>query len=501
MAKKQKQQNNQGQETRPPVVVIMGHVDHGKTSLLDYIRQTKVAAGEAGGITQSIGAYQVEHKGKKITFIDTPGHEAFYAMRSRGAKVADIAVLVVAADDGVMPQSKEAIKHITHAAIPLIVAITKIDKQNADSAKVKNQLLQEQIVIEEFKGKVPSVEVSAKTGQGVDDLLDTINLVAEVEELAADTSTKARGVVVEAALDHKRGPTASLLVKGGTLRVNDVIVFSSTFGRAKILEDFRGSEVQSVPPGTPVLMVGVEQAPLVGDKWKVVATVEQAQLFVQEEQKKYGEKREVLDLPEGARVINVILKADVAGTLEALREILRGIESENVSLRVLNQNAGEIVESDVKLASAANALVIGFRTKINQSAAGFSRQMGVEVIVCDVIYELVEKVRARIQELMDEEKREVEIGSLTTLAIFRTEKTRMIIGGKVNEGGIVRGATARIFRGEESVGEGKIAQLKIQDKAVEKVDTGKECGVLFNGTARIEVGDILRAYEIKGGHI
>ena len=501
MAKSQKQKNNKNRETRPPVVVIMGHVDHGKTTILDSIRNQKVAEGESGGITQHIGAYQVEHQGKQITFIDTPGHEAFYAMRSRGAKVADIAVLVVAADDGVMPQTKEAIKHITHAGIPMIIAITKIDKQNADPAKVKNQLLEEQIVIEEFKGKVPSVEVSAKTGQGLDDLLDIINLVAEVEELTASSDIAAKGVVVEAELNHKRGPMGTVLIQEGTLHTNDVIAFSSTSGRLKMLEDFQGREITSAGPGTPVVVVGMEQVPRVGEKWKVVSTLEQARIFVQEEQKKYGEQKEVLDFPEGSRIINVVLKADVAGTLEALHELLRGIASDNVSLRVLSQSVGEVMESDVKLASTAHALIVGFRTKVNQSAAGFAQQMGVEVIISDVIYDVVEKVRARIAELMDEEKHEVEIGSLQVLAIFRTEKSRMIIGGKVSEGELKRGAKSQVFRGEELVGGGKIVQLKIQDKVVEKVEAGKECGILFDGSARIQVGDTLRAYEIQGRQI
>jgi len=250
----------------PPVVVIMGHVDHGKTSILDFIRKSKIAEKETGGITQHTGAYQVDHLGKKITFIDTPGHEAFYAMRSRGAKVADIAILVVAADDGIMPQTKEAIKHIKHADIPMIIAINKIDKPNADVARVKNQLLEQEIVIEELKGKVPSVEVSANTGQGIDNLLEIISLVAEVEELKADESSKVRGVVIEAELNHKRGPIATLIVKKGVLKLGQVIVFASTYGKIKELEDFQGGQIKEARPGTPVIVVGMEEVPLVGEK-------------------------------------------------------------------------------------------------------------------------------------------------------------------------------------------------------------------------------------------
>jgi translation initiation factor IF-2 len=487
--------------TRPPVVVIMGHVDHGKTTLLDYIRKTKVAEAEAGGITQHTGAYQAEHQGKKITFIDTPGHEAFYAMRSRGAKVADIAILVIAADDGVMPQTKEALDHIRHAGIPIVVAISKIDKPNADPMKVKNQLLSEQIVVEEFKGKVPSIELSSKTGQGIDSLLEIINLVAEIEELKVDTEAKAEGVVIEAELNHKRGPTATLLVKEGVLKTNDILSLSSTFGRARELEDFLGNRQDMIGAGSPAFVVGLGEVPLVGERFLVVDGMEEAKKRTEEKKIKHGESGEIIEPKDGVKTLNIVLKADVGGTLEAVREVLYGIKGENISIRILSQGVGEIMESDIKLASGANAVIVGFRTKVNQPVEAFARQMKVEIVLSGIIYELVEKVRAKINELLSAEVEEIALGSLKVLAIFRTEKTRMIVGGKVMEGGIKRGAKIRVKRSDEPVGEGRVAQLKIGEKATDKAEKGQECGVLFDGSSKIQVGDILEAYEIHSKSI
>jgi len=496
-----KKQTKKNMQTRPPVVVIMGHVDHGKTSILDYIRKAKVAETESGGITQHIGAYQVEQGGKQITFIDTPGHEAFYAMRSRGAKIADIAVLVVAADDGVMPQTKEAVTHIKRAGIPMIVAINKIDKENAEAAKVKKQLLETEVIIEEFKGDVPSCEVSATTGQGIDDLLDTINLVAEVEELKGSVEGKARGAVIEAEVSSKRGPVATFLVKEGTLRMGDIVATSSTVGRIKIMEDFRGGQLSEAAPSTPVLVVGLGQVPQVGEKFVVKDTIEEAEARVLSKQRKLKQEREVLDLGEDKRVLNIVLKADVKGTLEAVHELLRGIGGEEVVFRILTESTGEIVESDIKLAASAKALIVGFRTRVNKSAEVFARQMKVEIVTSDIIYELVESVRSKVSEILAAKVEDVDVGELKVLAIFRTEKSRMIVGGKVNDGEVRRSAKIRVLRSDEVVGEGRVAQLKIQDKVVEKVEKGQECGVLFEGSTKIEVGDVLQAHEKRESKI
>jgi len=475
----------------------MGHVDHGKTSILDYIRKAKVAEKEAGGITQSIGAYQAEYQGKVITFIDTPGHEAFYAMRSRGAKVADIAVLVVAADDGMMPQTKEAIEHIKHAGIPMIVAVNKMDKPNADPVKVKNQLLEQEIVVEDYQGKVPSIAVSAKTGQGIDELLETINLVAELEELHADLDVPAKGLVVEAELNHRRGPTATFITKEGILKIGDSVALSSTFGKIKAMDNFRGEPVESANPGTPALVFGLENVPLVGDKFKVVSSIEEAQKFAEEESRKYNVDGEVLETAPDLKILNIVLKADVQGTLEAAREVLKGISGENFAIRILSQSVGEIVEADIKLAATANAFIVGFRTKLNSRSVDFAKQMKVEIAISEIIYDLVEKVRAKINEFLSAEKKEVSVGELKIMAVFHTEKTRMIVGGRVIEGEIRRGVKARVLREDEEIGDGKIAQVKIGDKPAEKpVPKGQECGVLFEGQIKIEAGDVLQCYEI-----
>lgn len=485
-------------QIRPPIVVVMGHVDHGKTSILDFIRKAKVAEGEAGGITQSIGAYQAEHQGKLITFIDTPGHEAFYAMRSRGAKVADIAMLVVAADDGIMAQTKEAIEHIKHAGIPMIVAINKADKAGADQAKVKNQLLEEGIVVEDYQGKVPSVLVSAKTGQGIDELLETINLVAELEELKADLAVKAKGVVIEAELDHRRGPVATLLIKEGTLKAGDIVALASSFGKIKAMNNFRGEMLEQATPGTPVLVIGLENVPSVGDTFEVVEILEEAKKIAAEESRKYKQEGEVLEVMPDVKALNIVLKADVQGTLEAAREVLKGIKGENFRVRILHQSVGEIAEADIKLAAATSALVVGFRTTLGSKSSDFAKQTKVDIVTSEIIYDLVEKVRVKIGEFLSAEKKEVEIGRLKVLAIFLTEKTRMIVGGKVQEGEMRRGVKVRVLRSEEVIGEGRIAQIKIGDKAAEKpVMKGQECGVLFEGQVKILPGDILLAYEMQ----
>jgi translation initiation factor IF-2 len=324
-----------------------------------------------------------------------------------------------------------------------------------------------------------------------------INLVAEVEELKAETGKPSSGVVIEAELNHQRGPTAMLLVKEGTLRKNDIVSLSSTFGRARELENFLGKGIDSSGPGSPAFVVGLSEVPQVGEKFKVVQSIKEAESIMGEKQKKYGLEREIIEQKEGAKILNVVLKADAGGTLEAVHDILRSIKSDNFYIRVLSENTGDIVESDVKLASAAGAIIIGFRTKLNQSAELFARQMKVEIILGNVIYDLVENVRAKINELLSKGSEEVEIGEFKVLAIFRTEKSRMIVGGKVIEGEIKRGAKIHVARDNNIIGEGRVAQLKIGEKAVDKAEKGKECGVLFEGPVRILLGDIFKIYEVR----
>ena len=482
-----------GTAPKPPVVVILGHVDHGKTSLLDYIRKSRVAAKESGGITQHVGAYQVTHQDKLITFIDTPGHEAFSAMRSRGADVADMALLIVAADDGVMPQTTEALAHIKQASIPYIVVINKIDITSADPQKIKNQLLEYEVLLEGMGGKVPVVEVSAQTGQGVDDLLEMIGLVWEVEGNEARYGGPAEGVVVESFQNPHRGPSATLLVHEGTLTAKDIVATSTVWGKVRILEDFAGESITDAGPATPALVVGLDDVPGVGEQFVVVASATEAEAHVAEKANKESDAN-VLEIAEGQKVLNIIVKADAHGTLEAVEEMLRSVSTEAVLVRILDKGVGGITENDVKLAAAGKAIVVGFRVGSNPSAKKLAEQTGVTLQRFDIIYELVQEVRTIALGLVDTETVEVPQGRLKVLAIFRTEHSRMIVGGRVGSGEIARGMLARVIRGEEVIGEGKIGRLQIQERVVERVAKGEEIGVLFEGTARIEEGDTLEIF-------
>lgn len=479
--------------TRPPVVVILGHVDHGKTSILDYIRHTKVAETESGGITQHTGAYQVTQDGKTITFIDTPGHEAFSAMRSRGARVADIAVLVIAADDGVMPQTREAIKHIEKASIPFIVAITKIDKPEADAGKIKNQLLEEQVTLEGYGGDVPNVEVSAKSGQGIDELLDMINLVAELEEFRVDEDDATELVVIEVALDARRGATATLLVKKGILRTNDIIAGSSAWARVKHMEDFQGHAMRQATPSTPVLLIGFNTAPRVGERFVAVASIKEAEERIVNKERKSDEGH-LLEIKEGQKVVNIIMKADAEGTLEAIRDVLSSIESDEVVLRMLQAGVGEITDSDVRLAITGKALLIGFRVKTNKIAQTLAANNNTPIVTFDTIYDLVEGVRLALTQRLDPVITETVVGKLEVLQIFRTEANRMIVGGKIMVGELRSGLSLKVFREGEEIGAGKLSELRQGSQITEKAGEGAEVGIAFLGEIKIEEGDILEAF-------
>lgn len=478
---------------RPPVVVVLGHVDHGKTSILDYIRKTKVAEKESGGITQHVGAYEVEYKNKKITFIDTPGHEAFSAMRGRGAKVADIAILVVAADEGVKPQTKEAISHIKKVGIPMIVAINKVDKPEANPEKIKRQLAENEVLVEEFGGKIPSVEISAKTGQGIDDLLELIILVAEMERLEGDLSKPAEGVVIEAYLDSLRGPTATLLIREGILRQGDIIGTASTFGKIKILENFQGIPIKEALPSQPTIVIGFETTPQVGEKFKVFSDINEAQKYIEKKERKSGDG-EVFSIEPGQKVLNLILKADVLGSLEAIEEVLKNLPQEKVILRILKKEVGEINESDIKLANSAKAKILGFRVKISPIAAGLKEQLKIGVLVFDIIYDLIQGVRTLMEKLVEPEIKKIILGKVKILAVFRQESNRQIVGGKVIEGEVRLGSKIEVFRNEEKIAEGKLINLQKNKKDAEKVQKGEECGILYEGEGKIEEGDVLVFY-------
>lgn len=479
--------------SRPPIVVVLGHIDHGKTSLLDRIRESHVAEREAGGITQHIGAYQIEHGGKKITFIDTPGHEAFSAMRSRGAKVADIAILVIDATEGVKAQTKEVISHIKKTQIPFIIALNKIDKPESDPEKVKRELQKEEIQVEEFGGKVPAVLVSAKTGEGIPDLLDLILLVAEMENLKTTLKEPARGVIIEAFLDSKRGPIATLLLDSGTLKTGDIVGTSSTFGTIKKLENFQGSLVKIANPAEPVILLGFNDVPRVGEGFKVFTALEVAKNNVGLFEKKAVSR--VLEISPEQKVLNLILKADVVGSIEAIEEVLQNLPQEKIILRILKSEVGEINKTDIELIREAKGAILGFRTKMDPVARLLSERERVKLIKAEIIYDLVEDVRKLMESRLEPEVVRQDLGKVKTLVIFITEKNRQIVGGKVMEGEVQKGAKIEVFKGEELAGRGKIINLQRDKKDIDMLSKGDECGILFEGNVKIEEGDVLVIYR------
>ena len=493
-----KRSDNKNLQSRPPIVVVLGHVDHGKTTLLDAIRKTNVVAKESGGITQHIGAYQIEHKGKLITFIDTPGHEAFCQMRSRGAKAADIAVLVVAGEEGVKPQTKEVINCIKKEGISTIVAVNKMDKPQANFEKTIGELEKEGLMVEQRGGKIPAVKISAQAGTGVNDLLEMVVLVSEMEELKADISKLANGVVIESYMDSKRGATATLLVLEGILKVGQWIVCGSAYGKIKSLNDFKGDKIEEAKPGTPTIVIGLNEVPVVGDKFEVVEHEEAA--FAKAAAAKEAKIKKPIEIKqpdEDSKILNIILKADVQGSLEAIWESLAKLGLEGIGLNILKADVGDISEADVKLAYPANAMIIGFRVKTPSDISNHAKRSGVRIRNYDVIYELFESIRKDAAKLLGPEISREDLGKMKIIAIFRKEKTRMIVGGKVTEGKIVNKTQIDIIRNEEKIGSGKIIQLQHNKQDVAEVEKGREAGILFEGDAIIEEGDVLECYQIE----
>jgi len=480
-------------------VVILGHVDSGKTSILDFIRKSHIAEKESGGITQHIGAYQIEHKGKKITFIDTPGHEAFSQMRSRGAKVADIAVLVVDSCKGVEPQTKEAIFHIKLAEVPLIVALNKTDRPEANPEKVKKELIKEDIQVESLGGRVPSVNVSARTGQGVDEILELILLIGEMENLKMDVSVSAEGVVIESYLDHQRGPVATLIPDKGTLKIGDIIGTFSSFGKIKSLENFQGISIGQALPSDPVSIVGLEGAVRVGEDFKVFSNVEDAKSNLKEAKK--IDNSTVLDVEPGQRVLNIILKADFLGSMEAIDEVLKEIPQEKILLRILKSEVGDINESDIKTARSGKAVILGFRVKTDAVARQMAEREKIRIISVDVIYNLVEEVRNSMERIMAKESVRTDLGKVKILGIFLTDKNRQIVGGKVIEGEVKKGASIEVFKQENLAGKGRMINLQRDKKDIDRVMKGQECGIMYEGDVKVEAGDVLVIYteeKVKG---
>ena len=492
--KDKKLKKDTGLIPRPPIVVVMGHIDHGKTKLLDTIRKTNVTEKETGGITQHIGAYEIEFKGKRITFIDTPGHEAFSKMRSRGARVADVAILVVAADEGVKEQTKEAIRHIKEAEIPFIVAINKIDKPEAAPEKIKKELAENDILVESWGGKIPSVEISAKSGKNVDELLELIIITAELEELKANPTSPASGIIIETRLDSRRGPLATLIIKNGTLQIGDYIAAGGTEGRVKFLENDRGESLKEATFSTPALCGGFETVPQVGEEFLSHSQKSALENLIAEKIKLTLIEPKTEKAPTG-KFLKIVLKADVSGSLEAIVDSLSALNHEDIGIQFIKKEVGEINESDVKLADAFGGVIIGFRVKISPAVQNFSRDRKIEIISSDIIYDLLEKVKKIMKEAVGPKTQRLDLGRMKVLAIFRTEKNRMIVGGKVISGKIEKGAKIEILRNDEIIGSGRPVNLKQAQKEVTEVKEGMECGVMFEGDTKIEVGDILNFYK------
>lgn len=494
---------------RAPVVTIMGHVDHGKTSLLDAIRKTNVVAGEAGGITQHIGAYQVETKNGLVTFIDTPGHEAFTSMRARGAKATDIVVLVVAADDGVMPQTAEAINHARAAEVPIIVAINKIDKPQANPNRVRTGLLQHEIVVESMGGEVLEIEVSALKGTNLDKLLDTILLQAEVLDLKANPDREASGIVVEAQLDRGRGPVATVLVQRGTLHLGDIFVAGSSWGRVRALINDKGEHVKEAGPSVPVEVLGLNSAPEAGDQFDVVANEARAREITDYRDRKRRESRGVASgrasleqmmsqLKEGARKdFHILVKADVQGSAEAIVQALEKIGNEEIGARVMHYGVGGISESDVQLAAASGAVILGFNVRANGQARAAAERDGIEIRYYNIIYDLVDDIKKAMSGLLAPTLRETFLGNAEILEIFNITKVGKVAGCRVTEGSVQRGAKVRLIRDNVVIHEGTLSTLKRFKDEVKEVQVGQECGMAFEGYQDMRARDVIECFRVE----
>lgn len=498
---------------RPPVITIMGHVDHGKTTLLDHIRKSRVAEGEFGGITQHIGAYQVSVKGKKITFLDTPGHEAFTAMRARGAMITDIVIIVVAADDGVMPQTREAVDHALAANVPIIVAINKIDKPGADPQRIMTEVSELGLMPEEWGGDVPYVNISAKKGIGIDELLETVTVVAELAELKANPKRMAYGSVIEGRLDKGRGPVATLLIQNGTLRSGNPIVVGATYGRVRQLVDDRGREIKSAGPATPVEITGLNDVPEAGDKFMVFETEREARHVGEERaQKKIEEERnstsamsldDLFSQMKSGEVVdlNIIVKADVNGTAEAVKSSLEKIDVEGARVNVIRSTVGAISESDILLASASKAIIYGFNVRPDANVRRKADEEGVEIRLHQVIYKMVEEIEAAMKGMLAPEMEEVVTGQAEIRHIYKVSKIGNIAGCYVTDGSIKRDCGIRLIREGIIIYEGKLASLKRFKDDAKEVNQGYECGLTIENYNDIKEGDIVEGYvmqEVEG---
>ena len=494
--------------SRPPVVTILGHVDHGKTTLLDAIRNTNIAAAEAGGITQHIGAYQVEHKGRLITFLDTPGHAAFTAMRARGAQGADIVVLVVAADDGVMPQTREAVAHAKAARVPIVVALNKIDKPNANPDYVKRQLAELGLVPDEWDGDTMVVPVSAKQRIGLEDLMEAILLTAEAADIRANPAGTVIGTVIEASIDRNRGVVATLLVQNGTLETGDVIVAGTAYGKLRALFDFRGRKIRSAGPSTPVQVLGLNEVPGVGEVFNVVASEREARLIV--EQRKHKESAEAVRAPKASleelfakvqsgeeRSLRLVLKVDVQGSLEPIINSINELEKGDIHIDIIYAETGNISESDVMLASASKAIIIGFNVQADPASRRLAEAEGVSIRLYDIIYRLTEDLEKALKGMLAPETRETVVGRAEVQMVFSISKVGNVAGCRVTQGEIRRNGRIRVLRGDKVVFEGEMASLKHLKEDVREVRAGYECGVSLRGFNDFAPGDILECVVIE----
>ncbi len=497
---------------RPPVVTIMGHVDHGKTTLLDAIREASVVETEAGGITQHIGAYQAQHDGRKITFLDTPGHEAFTAMRARGAKVTDIAVLVVAADDGVKPQTQESIAHARAAEVPIVVAVNKIDKEGADPTRVRQELVNEDLQPEEWGGSTQFSDVSAREKQNLDDLLEKVLLVADAElVLTANPKAEASGPIIESRLDVGRGPVATMLVQRGTLRVGDAIVAGDAWGRVRALHTYRGEKVLEALPGDPVEIIGFDKPPAAGEYARVVENDRRARDLAQLRGERFRREQLAQRRPSGASLetlfsemqqgavqdLNLVIKADVDGSVEAAVSELQKIQHPEVRVNVIHTGVGGISENDVMLATASNAMIVGFNVRPNAEARGLAEREGVEIRTYDVIYRLTEEIEQALVGMLKPVSTEETLGEAEVRALFKVSRLGTIAGCQVTSGVIRRGAKVRVIRDGAVVQDSTISQLKRFKDDVREVEEGFECGILLDGFNDVKEGDILEAYEVR----
>jgi translation initiation factor IF-2 len=497
--------------SRPPVVTIMGHVDHGKTSLLDAIRHARVQSGEAGGITQHIGAYQVEKDGQKITFIDTPGHAAFTAMRARGAQATDIAILVVAADDSVMPQTIESISHAKAAGVPIIVAINKVDKPSADPQKVRTQLLQHEVFVESMGGEVLDVEVSAKTGAGIDKLLEAILLQAEILDLKSNPDRTSEGVVIEAQLDKGRGPVATVLVQTGTLMPGDILVAGNEWGRVRALVDDRGEHVEEAGPSMPVEILGMQGTPRAGDRFAVVNNEARAREITEYRQRKArdkaaarhaGQRGSLEQMMSQLQTSNLkefplVIKGDVSGSVEAINVALEELGTDEVRVRIVHSAAGGITETDVSLAETSGAVIIGFNVRANTQARQAAEAAGIEIRYYNVIYSLIDDIKDAMSGMLSPERRETFLGNAEILEVFNITKVGKIAGCRVTEGRVERGAGVRLIRDNVVIHEGTLKTLKRFKDEVSEVPVGQECGMAFQNYENIQVGDVIECFRVE----